>query len=79
MVPQRPSFNRRIWKNLETTVRKLSKKENIFETYVISGTIFDLDKRIKLTGSKDNNATLPTPHAFFKTILTENNKSNLHM
>jgi endonuclease G len=80
MAPQHPRFNRRIWKNLEAVVRKLNEKENIFETYVISGPIFDFDKKVEVIGSKDNNnVTLPIPHAFFKSILTENNKGSLHM
>jgi endonuclease G len=75
IAPQHPSLNRRIWKNLEAAVRKLNEKENIFEPYVISGPIFDFDKKVEVIGSKDNNnVTLPIPHAFFKSILTENNK-----
>jgi endonuclease G len=80
MAPQHLSFNRKIWKNLEAAVRKLNGKENIFGTYVISGPTFDFNKKVEVIGSKDNNnVTLPIPHAFFKSILTENNKGSLHI
>ncbi len=80
MSPQRPRFNRQIWKKLEHEVRTLNDKNNIYETYVISGPLFDFSKTVKTIGSEDDNGvTLPIPHAYFKAILTENNKGALHM
>ena len=80
MSPQAPNFNRDIWRKLEGEVRKLSEKKSIYETYVISGPVFYFDKEVKCIGSTDKNGvTLPVPHAYFKSILTENNKGRLHM
>lgn len=80
MSPQKPRFNRNIWKKLEAAVRKLDAKKRIYETYVICGPIFFFDKPVKIIGSEDENeVTLPIPHAYFKSILTENNKGALHM
>ena len=80
MSPQVPGFNRGLWKHLEEATRKLDEKKNILETYVICGPIFYFDKATELIGSKDDNGvTLPIPHAYFKSILTENNRGTLDM
>jgi endonuclease G len=80
MAPQVPSFNRGIWKDLESAIRDLDAKKEIWETYVICGPIFLFDKEVKTIGSKDDNGvSLPIPHAFFKSILTEDNRGRLHM
>lgn len=80
MSPQAPGFNRKIWKELESEVRRLNDKKSIFETYVISGPIFDFDKPVKNIGAKDDNGvSIPIPHSYFKSILTENNKGALYM
>jgi endonuclease G, mitochondrial len=80
MSPQEPQFNRQIWKKLEEAVRKLDSREDIYETYVICGPIFDFNKAVKTIGSEDDNGvTLPVPHSYFKSILTENDNGALHM
>jgi len=80
MTPQHPDFNQRIWKNLETAVRALDADPKVLETYVISGPLFYFDTEIKTIGSEDHNGvSLPIPHAFFKSILTENNRGSLRM
>jgi endonuclease G len=80
MAPQEPDFNRRIWKRLERAIRQLDSQERIFETYVICGPIFYFDKDVSVIGAQDDNAvSLPIPHAYFKSVLTENNKGALHM
>ena len=80
MVPQHPDFNRRIWKKLEAAVRLLDADPKVLETYVISGPIFNFNTEVKTIGSTDTNGvSLPIPHAFFKSILTENNRGTLHM
>jgi len=80
MSPQAPNFNQKIWRNLEIAVRELDAKKNIFETYVISGPIFDFDKLVKSIGTEDDNGvSIPIPHAYFKSILTENNRGTLRM
>ncbi|MBN1379808.1 MAG: DNA/RNA non-specific endonuclease [Gammaproteobacteria bacterium] len=80
MSPQAPDFNREIWKKLEDAIRKLDSQKQVFETYVICGPIFYFDKEVTVIGAEDNNGvTLPIPHAYFKSVLTENNKGALHM
>jgi len=80
MSPQKPEFNRGIWRELEEAVRKLDAQKNILETYVICGPIFNFDTPIATIGSKDDNGvTLPIPHAYFKSVLTEDNKGKLNM
>ena len=80
MSPQHPQFNRNIWKKLEMAVRELNDKKNIYETYVISGPIFNFGTPVSWIGTEDNNGvSLPVPNAYFKSILTENNRGSLHM
>ena len=80
MSPQKPKFNRDIWKDLEEAVRKLNRREKILETYVICGPIFHFDKPVEFIGLDDNNeVAVPIPNAFFKSVLTENNTGRLNM
>ncbi|MFC1997569.1 DNA/RNA non-specific endonuclease [Chloroflexota bacterium] len=80
MSPQIPEFNRDIWKKLETAVRKLDSQKKILETYVISGPIFDFRAKVKQIGVRGkDNVLLPVPDAYFKSVLTENNRGTLYM
>ncbi len=80
MSPQKPEFNRGIWKKLEDAVRVLDAQENILETYVICGPIFLFDTPIQTIGSKDDKGvSIPIPHAYFKSVLTEDKKGKLCM
>jgi len=80
MSPQRPQFNREIWSELEAAVRNLDAKTRILETYVICGPIFYFDQPVETIGSDDpNDVTIPVPQAYFKSVLTENNRGVLHM
>ncbi len=78
--PQRPQFNRNIWSKLEAEIRNLDAKPKILETYVICGPIFYFDKPVECIGTSDSNKVkIPVPHAYFKSVLTENNRGTLHM
>jgi len=80
MSPQHPDLNRRIWRELESEVRNLQDKPEIYETYVITGPIFNFDMAIQVIGADDpNDVTIPVPHAYFKSVLTENKAGKLHM
>jgi endonuclease G, mitochondrial len=80
MSPQKPQFNRGIWKKLETAVRELDAKEDIYETYVICGPIFDFDTPVSRIGTNDGNGvSLPVPNSYFKSVLTENKRGGLDM
>ena len=80
MSPQSPDLNRRKWAELEEAVRKLDRQSSIYETYVLSGPVFFFDQPVQSIGSKDKNGvTIPIPNAYFKCVLTENNRGYLHM
>ncbi len=80
MSPQKPEFNRGLWKDLEEAIRTLDAKKEILETYVICGPVFLFDHKVETIGSKDDNGvTLPIPHSYFKSVLVEDNKGKLLM
>jgi endonuclease G len=81
MSPQHPQFNRRIWKELEQAVRNLNASEEVLETFVVNGPIFNFDEQVMVIGDEDeeNEVTIPVPHAFFKSILTEDNRGRIKM
>lgn len=80
MAPQKPDFNRGIWKELDDAIRKLDAQKSVLETYVICGPVFNFDVPIVTVPPKgEKGVTLPIPHGFFKSVLTENNKGQLHM
>ena len=80
MCPQTPELNRQKWRVLEEKIRAYDGRKEIFETFVISGPIFYFDREITTIGSLDDNGvTVPVPHAFFKSVLAEDNRGNLKM
>ena len=80
MSPQKSGFNRKIWKELEIAVRNLDAAPKILETYVICGPIFYFDQPVESIGANDaNQVTIPVPHAYFKSVLAEDNKGALLM
>jgi endonuclease G, mitochondrial len=80
MSPQKPKLNRYIWRKLENEIRLLNKKDDVLETYVVTGPIFKFDQPVTTIGSNDpNEVTIPVPHSYFKSILAEDNKGNLKM
>jgi len=80
MSPQKPKFNRGVWKELESAVRALDAQPSILETYVVCGPIFNFDEEVKtIKPKKGKGVSLPIPHSYFKSVLTEDNKGSLHM
>lgn len=80
MSPQEKYFNRGIWRELESAVRRLDDNEDVWETYVICGPIFYFDKPVKSIGAEDDNdVSIPIPNAYFKSILTEDKRGKLKM
>jgi len=73
MSPQRPEFNQKIWRELETAIRELNEYHSVLETYVLTAPFFDFDKEIKVIGEEDNEygIDIPIPHAFVKSVLAE--------
>lgn len=66
MSPQRPGFNRGIWKKLEEQVRDLAVKYE--SLYVISGPIFDYSKMVVTIGKNK----VAVPDKYFKVLLNAN-------
>lgn len=81
MSPQKPDFNRRIWKKLEEATRVLNDKKEILETYVLTAPVFYFDRKIETIGTpKDKlGIDIPVPHAFVKSVLAEDNKGKLSL
>lgn len=80
MSPQTQSFNNGIWKKLEKAIRKLNDRADVYETYVVTGPIFDFDTVIDVITTTDGSPIeLPVPHAFFKSVLAERKSGALHM
>ena len=87
MSPQKPGFNRGVWKNLESDVRRLSQKKitvegrevwKYAEVYAICGPVFDIDKKIEVIGD-EGEISVVVPHSFFKSVLGEQRGGKLEM
>ncbi len=70
MSPQKPTFNRQIWLELEAAVRTLAEKDEFDEVYTICGPMFEIGSPIEVIG--DSNVVVPD--AFFKSVLAETTK-----
>ena len=81
MSPQKPDFNRRMWRNLESAVRKLNDQKNILETYVLTCPVFYFDQKIETIGdaTDTHGIDVPVPHAFIKSVLAEDNRGRLKL
>ncbi len=81
MSPQKPNFNRQIWKKLEEATRTLNNDEDIFETYVLTCPVFYFDRMIETIGDEDddNGIYIPIPHAFVKSVLAEDKRGKLKL
>lgn len=81
MSPQRAELNRKMWVKLEKAIRKLNDKESIFETYVLTCPVFYFDQVITTIGddSDEYGISVPVPHAFIKSVLTEDYKGKLEL
>lgn len=81
MSPQKPNFNRKMWKKLESAIRTLNDQENILETYVLTAPVFYFHREITTIGDADDDygIDVPVPHAFVKSVLTENNRGRLQL
>ncbi|MEO0339648.1 MAG: DNA/RNA non-specific endonuclease [Bacteroidota bacterium] len=81
MSPQKPNFNRQIWRELEMAIRVLNEKPNILETYVLTAPVFYFDQKIETIGDENDRygIDVPIPHAFVKSVLAEDNKGRLKL
>lgn len=81
MSPQKPDFNRQIWRKLELAVRRLNEQKNILETYVMTAPVFYFDQKIETIGDESDRygIDVPIPHAFVKSVLAEDNRGRLKL
>jgi endonuclease G len=81
MSPQVPGFNRGVWKRLEAAIRKMDQDPDIFETYVLTAPVFYFGKVIETIGSEkeEYGIDVPVPHAFIKSVLTEDKRGRLSL
>ena len=84
MSPQHDEFNRKIWAELESAVRQLDSRHDIFETYVLTCPVFYFDRIVETIGKikgtdgvKGND--IPIPHAFIKSVLAEDKRGQLQL
>ena len=81
MSPQEPQFNRGIWKGLEAEIRNLDESEDVLETYVLTAPVFYFGKAIETIKdeAEDYGIDVPIPHAFVKSVLTEDIRGRLKL
>lgn len=85
MSPQVPKFNQGIWSRLEKAVRELDAKNETLETYVLTCPVFYLGKAVDTIGNNkgerdgEYGIDLPVPHAFVKSVLSEDNRGRLSL
>ena len=91
MSPQVGEFNRGVWKNLESAVRKLSQKQimgkvgdvrkkvwKYAEVYLICGPVFEIGSKLEVIGDPKE-IKVVIPHAFFKSVLAEQRLGKLEL
>ena len=73
MSPQKPKFNRGIWRKLEKAIRELDSQDDIMETYVLTAPVFYFGKPIETIGDREarHGIDIPIPHAFVKSVFAE--------
>jgi endonuclease G len=77
MSPQTPAFNWDSWKELEIAIRRLDSQKKNSGNHVISGPIFDYRAKVKQIGTRGkDHVLLPVPDAYFKSVLTKNNRAH---
>ncbi len=74
MAPQKPGFNRGIWKELETAVRSLASRDEVLEVYTICGPLFHFKREVEKLG-----VDVAVPHGFFKSVLAEDRRGGLKL
>ncbi len=81
MSPQKPEFNRGLWRKLEIAIRALNNKSSILETYVLTAPLFYFDHKVETIGddTEKYGIDVPIPHAFVKSVLAEDNKGRLKL
>ncbi|MFZ1741866.1 MAG: DNA/RNA non-specific endonuclease [Pontixanthobacter sp.] len=81
MSPQHADLNRRKWRELEESIRELDAQESTLETYVLTCPIFYFGQVVETIGKDQKyfGIDVPVPHAFVKSVLTENKRGQLNL
>ena len=81
MSPQKDVFNRQIWQELEKEIRKLNNRKSILETYVLTAPVFYFGEVVETIGNPREKwgIDVPVPHAFIKSVLTEDKRGKLKL
>ncbi len=81
MSPQAEQFNRGIWKELEGAIRELDARDSTLETYVLTCPVFYFGEAVERIGKEqeDFGISIPVPHAFIKSVLTENYRGRFRL
>ena len=81
MSPQRPQFNRGIWKKLEEEIRVLDERDSTAETYVLTCPVFYFGEKVERIGKEQEafGISVPVPHAFIKSVLVENKRGRFRL
>lgn len=81
MSPQRPEFNRRQWSRFESSVRELNDRDDVLETYVLTCPVFYFGEIVETIGDEGDEygIDVPVPHAFIKSVLTEDLRGRLSL
>ncbi|WP_369410761.1 DNA/RNA non-specific endonuclease [Erythrobacter ani] len=81
MSPMKPQFNRGIWARLENQIRELDARESTLETYVLTCPVFYFGEKVERIGKdqEDFGISVPVPHAFMKSVLTENRRGRFRL
>lgn len=72
MSPQKGTFNRRVWLQLEERFQDLAEKEEFAEVYTICGPLFSIGSKIEVIGKNK----VVVPETFFKCILAERTRAH---
>ncbi len=81
MSPQKPQFNQGIWRKLEEEIRELDARDSTAETYVLTCPVFYFGEKVEMIGKEqaDFGISVPVPHAFLKSVLTENKRGRFRL
>ncbi|MDO5977308.1 DNA/RNA non-specific endonuclease [Flavivirga spongiicola] len=81
MSPQKPNFNREKWQTLEKEIRKLNNRGKVLETSVLTAPAFHFNIKIETIGDNINEYGIDIliPHAFVKSVLTEDIRGRLSL
>lgn len=83
MTAQHKDLNRGLWRQLEQAIRDLDARPEVYETYALTCPVFYFGKTVETIGeAQGENAygiSLPVPHGYIKSVLTEDKRGRLNL